>query len=607
MGVAGSGKTAAGQLLSTKIGIPFFDGDDFHSAQNKEKMKAGISLNDEDRIPWLNSINDKTKQQNCLNGAIIACSALKEMYRVILKDGISNVYWIFLDGDYETLHQRLITRADHYMPASLLKSQLETLEAPKNALRISINNSLDIIIDTIIKYIAPSKLGLIGLGVMGKSLAINFASKGFQLSVFNRHLDGKEVDIAINIVAENIQLQFAKPFNNLIAFVQSLELPRKIILMVSAGTAIDELLTELVPLLDENDIIVDCGNSHYLETASRIEELRKKQIHFIGAGVSGGEEGALKGPSIMPSGELSAYMHVKDLLESIAAKDKSGNPCCSYIGVDGSGHFIKMVHNGIEYAEMQLLAEIYIILRKGLQLNPDKVAAIFSEWNKGELQSYLLQITIDILHKKEDDKWLIDDVLGFALSKGTGRWATQAAVDLGTPAGMMTTALFARFNSEKNKDSQSTFIPNERNISVSFDIDEIAKAYKLARMVNHHQGFEMIQQASKQNQWNINLNEVARIWTNGCIIRSILMEHLSEMNLVNSSNQYFNVLAKITTAAMQSGFAVPALSEAVIFLNTISSDDLSMSLIQAQRDYFGAHQFVRKSDPEKKSIHINWK
>ncbi len=606
MGVAGSGKTATGQLLSTKIGIPFFDGDDFHSAQNKEKMNAGISLKDEDRMPWLNSINSIAKQQSCLNGAIIACSALKEIYRDVLKEGITNMYWVFLDGEYEALYQRLITRANHYMPASLLKSQLETLEVPKNALRINIDSPLDIIAKNIIKYIAPSKLGIIGLGVMGKNLALNFASKGYQLSVFNRHIADKEVDVAQKIVSENNELAFAKPFDNLKTFVLSLELPRKIILMVSAGTAIDEILFELTPLLIENDIIVDCGNSHYLDTASRIEKLRESNIYFIGAGVSGGEEGAFEGPSIMPSGDLNGYSYVKNLFESIAAKDKNGNPCCSYIGVDGSGHFIKMVHNGIEYAEMQLLAEIYLILRKGLQLNPDQIAAIFNEWNKTELQSYLLQITIDILQKKEDNKWLIDDVLGVALSKGTGKWATHAAVDLGSPVGMMTTALFARFNSEKNSNTQSAFIQKEIETHL-FDINEIVKAYQLARMVNHHQGFEMIKNASEQNVWNINLNEVARIWTNGCIIRSTLMEHLTEMNIVNSSKQNISVLAKTTAAAMQSGLAVPALGEAVNYLNTISSDDSSMSLIQAQRDYFGAHQFIRKSDPEKKKIHIDWK
>ncbi len=606
MGVAGSGKTVTGKLLSTKIGVPFFDGDDFHSIANKEKMKAGISLNDEDRIPWLNSINSFAKQQSFLNGAIIACSALKEMYRVILMKDIGNNYWIFLYGDYEILHQRLVARSGHYMPASLLKSQLETLEFPKIALRLNIDNSLDTITKNIIKYITPTKIGVIGLGVMGKSLALNFASKGIQLSIFNRHVDNQEVDIAKKIVAGNIELQYARPFDNLTQFVQSLELPRKIILMVSAGSAVNDLLTELIPLLNENDIIIDCGNSHYLDTSTRIEMLRKKQIHLIGAGISGGEEGALKGPSIMPGGDLSAYNHVKYYLELISAKDKNGNPCCSYISIDGSGHFIKMVHNGIEYAEMQLLAEIYIILRKGLQLNPDEIATIFNKWDKVELKSYLLQITVDILQKKEGDKWLIDDVLGVALSKGTGRWATQASADLGSPAGMMTAALFARFNSEKNSSSQSTFAQNLIKKD-SFDIDEIANAYQLARIVNHHQGFEMIQQASTQYHWNINLKEIARIWTNGCIIRSTLMENFSAMKLASSSDQHLTKLTKITTAAMQYGLAVPALSEAVNFLNTGSSNDSAMSLIQAQRDYFGAHQFIRKSDPEKKSIHFDWK
>ena len=605
MGVAGSGKTATGQLLCTKIGIPFFDGDDFHSTQNKNKMKDGIALNDEDRMPWLHNLNDLAKQQACINGAIIACSALKKMYRDILMDGINKVYWIFLEGDYETLYKRLMDRANHYMPASLLKSQLATLELPTNALQINSTNALQANVESIIQYTTPSKLGLIGLGIMGKSLAINFASKGFSLSVYNRHVNNTEVDVAKKFVSQNNMLAHTKPFDNLSAFIHSLETPRKIILMVSAGAAIDELLNELTPLLDKNDIIVDCGNSHYLDTANRIQQLQKNQMYFIGAGVSGGEEGALKGPSIMPSGDIDGYMGVKDLLEAIAAKDKNGNPCCSYIGVQGAGHFIKMVHNGIEYAEMQLLAEVYCILRKGFQLNPDEIAAIFMDWNKGELQSYLLQITINILQKKEEGKWVIDDVLGIALTKGTGKWATNAAVNLDAAAGMMTAALFARFNSAKYNHSQLNNA-HHKNISNVLKVEEIANAYLLARMVNHHQGFDMIQKASNEYKWDINVNEVARIWTNGCIIRSSLMEHLHQLNIAEASKQYGSFLVKTTTIAMQSAWAVPALSDAVNFLNTINTDDTAISLIQAQRDYFGAHQFVRKSDPSKKMIHIDW-
>ena len=339
IGVSGVGKSTIGNLLSKQLSIPFFDGDDFHPKKNKTKMATGQPLNDEDRYEWLIKLNNLAKENLQYNSCIIGSSALKESYRTILKKDIeTNVKWILLNGSFVQVLDRIKKRKNHFMPTSLLRSQFETLEIPLEALQIDITNSpkkiVNIIEDELLK---KSEFGIIGLGVMGKSLSRNFASKGFIISIYNRHVMGLEENVAHNFKKKFSELSNAMPFDKLQDFVNSLQRPRKIMLMVNAGETVDIVIEQLVPYLSENDTLIDGGNSHYNDTKKRVNFLKKKNIHFIGAGISGGEEGALKGPSIMPGGDEKAYKIVQPYLEAIAARDNKGNPCCNYIGKNGSG------------------------------------------------------------------------------------------------------------------------------------------------------------------------------------------------------------------------------------------------------------------------------
>ncbi len=619
MGVSGVGKSTIGNLLSKALSLPFFDGDDFHPQKNKTKMANGQSLNDADRSEWLLSLNQLAKEQLQHNSCIIACSALKESYRNILKKDIeTNVKWIFLSGSFDQISERLKQRKGHFMPATLLKSQFETLEDPLEALKIDITISPEKIIEIIVnEYTNKSEFGLIGLGVMGKSLSRNLVSKNFTLSIFNRHIQGSEEEIAINFKNEFPELVNTLPFDDLQAFVNSLQRPRKILLMVNAGKSVDAVLEDITSLLSKNDVIIDGGNSHYNDTKHRIDSLKGQHIHFIGTGISGGEEGALHGPSIMPSGNKNAYKLVQSYLETIAAKDNNGNPCCTYIGENGSGHFTKIVHNGIEYAEMQLLAEVYFILKKSGK-NPDEIATVLASW-VNTANSYLLEITIEILRKKDGKGWLIDSILDKSGNKGTGNWATVAIAELGIPNTMIPSALFARYiSSFKNERIEMNTMYGEKKSTLEIDNDDLLKAYQLARIVNHHQGFKLLYQASNAYSWKLNLAEIARIWTNGCIIRSQLMEELTDILKENASilmskkiipqvKEQKPSLNIIVSKCVVGEISIPCLSDAVNFLNGYSEKNSSANLIQAQRDYFGAHTYQRIDDPSGKSYHTNWK
>ncbi len=619
IGVSGSGKSTIGSLLSREHEIPYFDGDDYHSKENVEKMSKGQSLNDSDRYNWLINLNELAREQIKLKGCIIACSALKKRYRDLLSKGIKiSVKWVFLDGSFDQISNRLKYRKNHYMPISLLKSQFKILEKPVDALRVDIGLQPKEIVNTIEKEIFNKlEFGLIGLGVMGKSLSRNLASKGIGLSIFNRHVKGKEENVAVNFKKKFIELSSSLPFDNIEAFVNSLQKPRKIMLMVDAGKTIDIIIDSLTPYLSKNDIIIDGGNSHYKDTKRRIDYLKSQSIDFLGVGISGGEEGALKGPSIMPGGNKNAYKLVQPFLELIAAKDKNNLPCCTYIEKEGSGHFIKMIHNGIEYVEMQLLAEVYFIFKtKGK--NPDEIANILERW-KIITNSYLLDITVKILRKKDKKGWVIDSILDKAGNKGTGNWATVISAELGVPSTMITSALFARYLSsfkEERVQQNKQYVDGKTILDV--DVDNLLKAYQLARLVNHHQGFKILSEASKSYGWKLNLSEIARIWTNGCIIRSTLMEELISVfketdnmmlskNIISKVKELKPSINRMVSQCILAEIPVSCFSEAVNFLNTYTKADSSANMIQAQRDYFGAHTYQLIDDPSKNFYHTNWK
>lgn len=619
MGVSGCGKTTIGKLLAKKMTIPFYDADDFHPESNIHKMQNNEALSDEDRWPWLNILAKKLKLWHNQGDTILACSALKESYRKILMPKGILVKWIFLKGDFDMINQRLQQRTNHYMKSSLLKSQFEDLEIPNYSMQINIKDSPESIVNQIknnIQDMRKSSIGVFGLGVMGKSLSLNIAKKGFIVSVYNR----------IALDEEKIVLQFLEThnkrkniygFSKLEEFVQSIEKPRKILIMIKAGKAIDEVIEQLIPLLSKDDIIVDGGNSHYLDTKKRNKYLNSFGINFIGCGISGGEQGALKGPSLMPGGNQRSYMKIAPIFERIAAVDKNNNPCCTYIGREGAGHFVKMVHNGIEYAEMQLLSEVYAILK--ISMNNSQIAKTLSKWNTTDLSSYLLEITITILKRKKGHNFVLDTILDAAGNKGTGSWSSIAALHLGSINTMMTSAVFARYMSslKGKRTSLSALMTSANDNSQPMDLKTLENAYRFARIINHHQGFELIRLASNEYKWNLNLSEIARVWTNGCIIRSDFMEQLvsifkNNMTCLEKKN-ILNILKRSETSMKESisyslnnRVAFDSFYAAFHYWIAMTTENLPANLIQAQRDYFGAHTFQVKNDNSKRSYHINW-
>ena len=620
VGVSGSGKSTIGKLLSQELSLPFFDGDDYHPENNIKKMSSGQPLNDTDRQAWLETLNALAKKQLTKSSCVIVCSALKQKYRDILSRDIeSAIKWVHLLGSYEQIYNRINSRPHHFMPSGLLKSQFDILEFPKTALQVDISQTPENIIEIIKdELMNKSEFGLFGLGVMGKSLCRNLANKGFKISMFNRHLEGVEENVAKNFKTQFPELSNASAFSDIAAFVNSLQQPRKIMLMVSAGKTIDYVIEDLLPHLSENDILIDGGNSNYKKTKERFDYLKTKNIHFIGAGVSGGEEGALKGPSIMPGGDKEAYNTVKVFLETMSAKDANGMPCCTYVGEEGSGHFIKMVHNGIEYVEMQLLAEVSTILEV-LGYNPDQIANTLETW-KSTVNSYLLEITIDIFRKKENDDWLINKVLDKAGNKGTGNWATIAASNLGTPSTLIASALFARYISFHKNDRIEAHkcFKNDTPVNLDIDLKDILNAYQFARIINHYQGFKLITEASTNFSWNLNLSEIARLWTAGCIIKSDLMielvEVLKEPNYIFKNKSLIEKIKilkpsinKVVSQCILNELAISCLTESVNFFNEFNTVRSSSNLIQAQRDYFGAHTYQRTDDNSGKFYHTNWK
>lgn len=625
MGVSGAGKTTVGNLLSKETGLPFYDADDFHPLENIRKMESGIALMDEDRMSWLEVLALKIRKWEKTTGAILACSALKESYRDHLQAyAKKKIIWVFLHADFEIILNRLNSRKGHYFKPELLLTQYEALQVPEYGIHIDVEVPVSKVVENILAKLrepkAYSEIGLVGLGVMGKSLALNMAENGIKVSVFNRQLDKIEVDIARKFSEENSE-QFDLPwFEELEPFVQSLETPRSIFLMVNAGKAVDAVIEGLIPFLESGDLIIDGGNSHYTDTVRREKELKEKEILFMGVGISGGEEGARKGPSIMPGGPKPSYDRAGGFLEKIAAKDKNGNPCCTYIGPDGAGHFTKMLHNGIEYGEMQLIAEFYHYLRFFANKSPEAIAGIFEGWNRS-MKSYLLEVSIAVLHRNENGAALIDKILDAARQKGTGGWSTNAALELGVPFDTITAAVMARNISARKEDrvAAEELYGKLQNTVVDSSSEDLFQAYRLGSIINHAVGFDLLLQASKSYEWDLNLSEIARIWTNGCIIRSAFMENLIDIFRRNPSNNLLMnkdmasevkdgrpILLQVLGESFQAGCPMPVLSAAANYLLGFTSGQSSANMIQAQRDYFGAHTYERTDEPRGNFFHTNW-
>ena len=464
------------------------------------------------------------------------------------------------------------------------------------------------------------QIGVIGLAVMGKNLALNIESRGYHVAVYNRTAARTK-----NFLNEEASGKNFKATHSIEEFVQSLETPRKVIMMVQAGKPTDMTIDNLLPHLDEGDILVDGGNTLYTDTIRRNEYLDDKGIHFMGTGVSGGEEGALHGPSIMPGGQKEAYDLMEPILNAIAAK-VDGESCSTYIGPSGAGHYVKMVHNGIEYGDMQLIAEAYFIMKYALGLSSQELHEVFKDWNTGELDSYLIEITADIFTKKDDETNLpmVDVILDKAGQKGTGKWTGINALDLGVPLPLITESVFARcisyLKEERKKASEILVGPQQAVLQENKKewIETIRKALYMSKICSYAQGFAQMQTQSNEMGWNIDLGNVAMIWRGGCIIRAQFLQKIKDAydrdaNLKNLLldeyfkgivNEYQSALRDVVKLAVDFGIAIPAFQSAISYFDSYRTEKLSANLIQAQRDYFGAHTFERVDRDG--TFHANW-
>ena len=466
-------------------------------------------------------------------------------------------------------------------------------------------------------------IGLIGLAVMGQNLALNINDHGFRLAVFNRTTS--KVDDFINGPASGTKIIGTHSIEE---FVNSLESPRKILLMVKAGEVVDHFIELLLPHLETGDIIMDGGNSLYTDTTRRVRSLEEEGIIFLGTGISGGEEGARNGPSIMPGGNKKGWHHVKKILQTITAK-VDGEPCCDWIGEEGAGHYVKMVHNGIEYGDMQLICEAYQFLREGLSLSVDEIADIFTEWNEGELNSYLIEITSHILRVKDTDgEPLVDKILDTAGQKGTGKWTAINSLELGIPLTLIGEAVFARFlsamKSERVKASKVLSGPD-----TTFDyspedkatyINAVKEALYASKIISYTQGYMLMREAAKEYQWNLNYGGIALMWRGGCIIRSRFLESIKQAYSKNPEleslllDDFFQQAIAATqkgwrqtvSRAVETGIPVPGFAAALTFYDGYRMASVPANLLQAQRDYFGAHTFERIDQPRGQFFHHEW-
>ncbi|WP_414839876.1 NADP-dependent phosphogluconate dehydrogenase [Carnobacterium sp. TMP28] len=467
---------------------------------------------------------------------------------------------------------------------------------------------------------SKQQIGVVGMAVMGKNLALNIESRGYSVSIFNRTGEKTEA-----VSAENPDKNLF-PTYTMEEFVQSLEKPRRILLMVQAGKGTDATIQGLLPHLDAGDVLIDGGNTFFKDTIRRSEALAESGINFIGTGVSGGEEGALLGPAIMPGGQKEAYDLVAPILEQIAAIAEDGEPCVAYIGPNGAGHYVKMVHNGIEYGDMQLIAESYDLLRKVAGLSVDEVAEVFAEWNKGELDSFLIELTADALTKKDPEtgKPMVDIILDRAGNKGTGKWTSQSALDLGVPLPLITESVFARYISalKDERVAASEILPKPTPYSFDGDkallVENIRKALYFSKIMSYAQGFAQMRTASEEYDWNLQYGEIAKIFRAGCIIRARFLQKITDAydenpelkNLMlddyflDITKNYQDAVRDVIGIAVKSGVPIPTFSSAIAYYDSYRSARLPANIIQAQRDYFGAHTYERTDRPG--TFHFDW-
>ncbi len=464
-------------------------------------------------------------------------------------------------------------------------------------------------------------IGLVGLAVMGENLVLNMASRGFTVAVYNRTLD--KVD---NFIQGRAQGKKIVGTHSIAELVGSLKTPRKVMMMVKAGKPVDDFIEQIIPHLSQGDIVIDGGNSHFPDTIRRTKYLESKGLQFIGTGVSGGEEGALRGPSIMPGGLPAAWPHVKPIFQAIAAKVEDGTPCCDWVGSDGAGHFVKMVHNGIEYGDMQLICEAYQIMKDLLGMSAPEMHEVFGKWNQGNLNSYLIEITGDILaFKDEDGAPLVDKILDTAGQKGTGKWTSVVSLDLGIPLTLISEAVFARCLSAA-KEERVAAAQVLRGPAPKFTgdkqqlLNDLEKALYAAKIVSYTQGYVLLKAAAAEFKWNLNYGGIALLWRGGCIIRSVFLGRIKEA--FERNPQLANLLLdpffketieksqeawrRVISAAVLNGIWVPAMATSLTYFDGYCNARLPANLLQAQRDYFGAHTYERIDKPRGQFFHTNW-
>ena len=464
-------------------------------------------------------------------------------------------------------------------------------------------------------------IGLVGLAVMGENLVMNMESKGFTVAVFNRTTDKVKAFVEGRAAGKNIIGTYSVE-----ELVANLEKPRKVFMMVKAGAAVDALIEQLIPHLEEGDILIDGGNSHFPDTIRRTAYVESKGLLYVGCGVSGGEEGALNGPSMMPGGSPAAWEYVKPIFQGICAKVEDGAACCDWVGENGAGHFVKMVHNGIEYGDMQLICEAYQLMRDGLGMNNEEMHEVFTQWNKTELDSYLIEITRDILgYKDEKGEATVDFILDTAGQKGTGKWTGISAMDEGVPLTLIGEAVFARCLSAQKAERVAAAkvfpksIPAFEGDKAAF-IECIRKALYASKIISYAQGYTLMRTAAQTNNWNLNYGGIALMWRGGCIIRSVFLGKIKEAYDKNPAlenlllDDYFAQTVQtlvpawreVVAYAVKAGIPMPAFSSALSYFDGYTTESLPANLLQAQRDYFGAHTYERIDQPRGQVFHTNW-